>query len=102
MADDQDAQVFTPDDEPLMHKITRALKSAFGGGRRADDNLPDEQEDTPRRRAAFAQEQSDDAIKSLQGMGERIRKATAGESIRENKRRGMTDEQATRAALRRQ
>lgn len=102
MADDQDdAQVYTPDDEPLMHKITRALKSAFGGGPK-DVELPDEGPDTPQRRAAFDREKSDDSIRKLQDMGERIRKATAGEAIRNGKKMGMTEEQATRAALRRQ
>lgn len=100
MADEP--QVYTPDDEPLMHRIAHALKSAFRGG---DTNLPDESPETPQRRAAFDREKGEDAerkslkaIETFKQFGERMN----GERIRTMKNKGMTEEQATRAALRRE
>jgi hypothetical protein len=95
-----EATVYTPDDEPIMHRVARALKHAFGGGT-PDTNLPDEGEDTPRRRAEFAREQSDDTIKKLQKVGEGIRKTVSGELVRQYKNQGMSEEDAVKTAIRR-
>jgi hypothetical protein len=97
-----EATVYTHDDEPIMHRVARALKHAFGGeGTAPDTNLPDEGEDTPRRRAEFAREQSDDTIKKLQKVGEGIRKTVSGELVRQYKNQGMSEEDAVKTAIRR-
>lgn len=89
MSDDRN--VYTADDEPLTRRVTRALKGAIGFGGK-DINLPDEQEDTPQRRAEYAREKagdnlrrSDATIKKLQGFGDTIRQQMLADQLRKKK-----------------
>jgi hypothetical protein len=92
-------------EEPLYTRVKKSLKSAMGMGPK-DVNLSDDGTEPERKQREFAREKADDAsrdsdrfVSKLQRQGEQIRRATQGEQINEYKRKGMSEEEATRRAM---